>query len=583
MKFIKELLDYAVSRNLLSGENLLELLVTGIYVPDPRRIAEALEKRKTLNRLRLHSPLEIDEEDLLEAGSVPRSYSPDRRRWKGKKHSVGPELTCEQLNALVQEEMDNLVKKYSRFQALWYSWMAGKLAQVFADGFTLNDVYFLLGVELRDYHEFSGSVQAAYRQLLRQRKTVGSKYLWVMKSPDVERMAEFTRFQQELLQEVKALYEKDRETFARLSSQDGKLNFPSWEKAVQADMTSMKVWKILNLAAEPVLQETIEQVLSWKTELEFARKLDLNYVTELLANLENRDWSSLTVITARKIDDIILKSVVIPKDVQEIEDGAFEDCKTLVSVVIPRGVKKIGKKAFKDCTSLVSVEMPKGLKEIGEYAFYCCSSLTSLKIPRSVTEIGGHAFASCSSLTSVVIPKGVRVIWEETFSRCFGLASVVIPETVTEIGYAAFGGCCSLRHVVIPESVTKIGKEAFIACRPEKMLLSANGKILLDVPLGLSGEFVIPNGVEVIAPCVFCNRCSLESVVIPEGVKVIGQGAFNGCSSLMFAEIPQSVEVIENSAFCDYQALKTRIPDRLTKIGYDVFQKCSGHYEHGNN
>lgn len=578
MKFVKELLDYAVPRDLLSEENLLELDAMEIYKPDPKKLAEAREKKKILNRLRLHAPLEIDEEEILEAGSIPRSLSPDRRYRKSKKHSVEPELTCEQLDAFVQEEWDNIVKQSPRFQALWDSWKAGKLAHVFADGFTLNDVYIVLGVELRDYHDFSGPVQVAYRQLLQKRKTIGSKYLWVRKSPKVERMAEFAIFQQELFEEVKTLYERDRETFARLSSQNGKLNFPSWEKAVQTDMTSMKVWTILDLTAEPVLPETIEQVTSWKTELDFARKLDLNYVTELLTNLENRDWSSLSVITSRKIDNTILKSVVIPRDVQEIESSAFEDCKTITSLVIPRGVRKIGKKAFKDCIALVSVAISKSVKEIGEYAFYRCSSLTSVAIPRSVTEIGGHAFASCTSLKSVVIPKGVKVIWEETFSRCFALTSVVIPETVTEIGYAAFGGCCALRSVEIPESVTKIGREAFIACKPEKMLLSTNGKILLDVALDMSGEFVVPDCVEVIAPCVFCER-DITSVVIPEGVKIIGHGAFRNCAVLKSAKIPKSVEVIENCAFCGCQSLKTRIPSRLTKMEYDVFQPCPGHYE----
>ena len=72
MKFIKELLDYAVLKDLLSGENLLELQDQGIYKADPKKIAEALEKKKRLNRLRLHAPLEIDEEDLLEAGCQGR-------------------------------------------------------------------------------------------------------------------------------------------------------------------------------------------------------------------------------------------------------------------------------------------------------------------------------------------------------------------------------------------------------------------------------------------------------------------------------------------------------------------------------
>lgn len=551
MRLIDELVEFAIRNDLLTEDLVEKLKSRGVKIPD-----NYVGRKKPRMRREVSPPLEIDIEDVLEAGSIPRSLSPDRRHKRIKNHSGRKELTWEQLEAIVQMKWDELAKKFPRYQSLWDSWKKGKLEQILADGFTLNDVYAVLSVELADCGEFSESVQAEYSEFLLLKQVIGKKFVWGLQYPLIVRMMEFTEFQEKLFQEIRRMYETDRERFASLSSQNGKLTFPYWEKSVQTDVTSMQIWMILNLTGEPVVPGIVEEVMNWKTSLEIARKFKPNYVKELVANLENRDWSSLTVITDQKIENTVLKSVVIPKEILEIKNSAFAECETLTSVVIHEDVN-----------------------EIGDHAFFRCTSLEAVEIPDGVTDIGGYAFSTCTSLKSAVIPKGLKVIREETFSRCISLPAVVIPENVTEIQYAAFAGCWSLRSVDIPESVTSIGKEAFIVSRPEKMLLSTNGKILLDVPLDVSDKFVVPKGVEAIGPCVFCHRRSLTSVEIPEGVKKIGYGAFCGCTSLKYAKIPQSVKMIENCAFSGCANRETQIPDNLTMIGYDLFQDCSGHHQ----
>ena len=90
---------------------------------------------------------------------------------------------------------------------------------------------------------------------------------------------------------------------------------------------------------------------------------------------------------------------------QEIEEKAFEDCKSLTSVTLPKGLKEIGTKAFYNCKALTSVTLPKGLAQIGESAFVGCDSLTSIVIPESVEKIGISAFDDCPNLT-IHAPKG---------------------------------------------------------------------------------------------------------------------------------------------------------------------------------
>ena len=61
--------------------------------------------------------------------------------------------------------------------------------------------------------------------------------------------------------------------------------------------------------------------------------------------------------------------VLIPKEVTEIGDMAFADCKGLRVVTIPEGVRTIGKRAFFRCRQLVDISIAWSVRTIGEQAF----------------------------------------------------------------------------------------------------------------------------------------------------------------------------------------------------------------------
>ena len=56
-------------------------------------------------------------------------------------------------------------------------------------------------------------------------------------------------------------------------------------------------------------------------------------------------------------NDINLKSIAIPKNVEYIESFAFENAKSLTSITIPSNVTSIGKKAFNGCESMTFVKV----------------------------------------------------------------------------------------------------------------------------------------------------------------------------------------------------------------------------------
>ena len=233
----------------------------------------------------------------------------------------------------------------------------------------------------------------------------------------------------------------------------------------------------------------------------------------------------------------------IPDGIEIIAGGAFEYCRGLTSVTIPNSVTSIGQKAFYGCRGLKTIIIPASVQTIGTAAFSDCVNLTviqvsainpyysavdgvlynknktilhqfpagktgSFDIPNTVIEISGYAFYGCSGLTSVTIPNSVTSIGEEAFQYCSGLTSVTIPNSVTSIGNYAFYGCTGLTSPVY------------------------NAHLFAYMPSSYSGEYTIPDGIEIISSTAFYSWSNLTSVTIPNSVTSIGDYAFSVCSGL---------------------------------------------------
>ena len=196
---------------------------------------------------------------------------------------------------------------------------------------------------------------------------------------------------------------------------------------------------------------------------------------------------------------------------------------------------------------ITSVIIYEGITGMCEYAFFECANLTSVTIPNSVTTIGEAAFRKCAALTSVTIPSSVTSIGEDAFLECTGLTSVTIPESVTSLGERAFALCKNLHAVTFPNSVTGVGLDAF----GNSGLASPvyNGHVFAYLPEKYSGDFTIPEGIQMIAGGAFSNCIRMTSVTISSSVTAIGENAFWGCDSLSSISIPSGVTSIGEYAF----------------------------------
>lgn len=104
---------------------------------------------------------------------------------------------------------------------------------------------------------------------------------------------------------------------------------------------------------------------------------------------------------------------------------------------------------------------------------------------------------------------------------------------------------------------------------------SLDGKKLLCA-YGLSGDYIIRDGVEMICNDAF-SRCGLLcSLTLPSGVSRIGAWAFSGCKSLAVLTLPSGLTSIGGSAFEGCSSLENlTLPDSVTHIGRGAFGECS--------
>lgn len=144
---------------------------------------------------------------------------------------------------------------------------------------------------------------------------------------------------------------------------------------------------------------------------------------------------------------VSLKQIDIPASVEEIDNRAFEDCRSLETLTFggkqpaskpglrmeaaESQLRKIGNWAFYNAHQLQHLEIPEGVEEIGDGAFYGCTYLQDLILPKSIKAIGDNCFALCSHLERIDIEALTPpTIFARTFFDVSRQIPVYVPEDV---------------------------------------------------------------------------------------------------------------------------------------------------------
>lgn len=330
----------------------------------------------------------------------------------------------------------------------------------------------------------------------------------------------------------------------------------------------------------------------------------------------------------------MLKEVVVPDGVSELDDYAFENCANLVHVELPQSVVTFGRGVFDGCpklqlkfdlvipdgtswvqwsayeglTFITSVSLPGGYLRIERSAFEGCTGITNLIFRGSVHSIGSRAFAGCTGLRELALTNAFASVSDasidnEAFLGCNGLTSVTIPEGVGRVGSRAFGNCANLvSATVLSTDFYRYGGMygVFQGCGKFTDLsvkLPADGFSLAHSLDGIADNLLnltvlpgatempmhslyycqnvqtltLPEGMVTIGSSAAWSCTSLEKVVLPSTLKIVGSGAFMGCTNLSEATLPQGLQGIGSYAFSGCKIAHPRIPNSVSDILWKAF------------
>ena len=269
----------------------------------------------------------------------------------------------------------------------------------------------------------------------------------------------------------------------------------------------------------------------------------------------------------------ILETIVIPEGVREIGKSTFEGCITLKNITLNKDIQRIDDNAFNllvnGTASVAKVNLKdcEELEYIGNYAFQGCNNIEEIVLPDSIKHIGAYAFEITKAQTNFFEAaakssdeKDRYWIVGDTLLGAYvanDQTEVRIPEGIKHIAGSAL---CGWDSIYVPEDTTG---------------LSVAGTSKYNITNNVTALY-LPEGLETIGNMAFFRMAGVEKIDLPSSLRTIGSDAFYFCSSLTEVTGGENLREIGDSAFYYCSALKAfRVPETVTEIGASVFGGCS--------
>lgn len=345
----------------------------------------------------------------------------------------------------------------------------------------------------------------------------------------------------------------------------------------------------------------IDKYLGNSTNVVIPEEIDGHSVTSIggQAFFENNTVKSISIPSSvRKIEDggaftrcKNLETVSIPENAQleYIGEWAFNDCEKLKNVTLPSSIRILALSCFEGCKALKELLLPEGVEEVGQNT-YSGTSVTAIHIPSTCTFFS--LVNNPSSLESITVAPGNSVYqahegvlyvldqwvpdtpkdWAlllyprakasteytvpDFCSHIFGDAFIVDPGDSLFLQTLYIGDCdatsgtmggCSLSRIrcrIVPAETNPYYKSV------DGMILSKDGKTLLQVPAKLGDTIIVPDSVKTIEAYA-AERGYFTKVVLPEGITHISGAAFWQHQGKFSIYLPASLTYIVPDAFQD--------------------------------
>lgn len=220
--------------------------------------------------------------------------------------------------------------------------------------------------------------------------------------------------------------------------------------------------------------------------------------------------------------------------IEEIPDGALEDCWQIETVLLPSTVKTIGSSAFRS-TGITAISLPDGLVTIKDYAFRNCDFLNEIVFPNTVKSLPYYCCYGSDNLHYVTLPDALTYMDSYAFASC-DIYSINIPGTLKRIPDYAFHENRNLAVLTLNEGTEEIGNNSFGYAAITALTLPSSMRTLDHS---------------------FYNCKKLADLNLNEGLERITYYAFQGCESLTKLVLPSSLLYLTDYPFYDCPNIKT--------------------------
>ncbi len=292
-------------------------------------------------------------------------------------------------------------------------------------------------------------------------------------------------------------------------------------------------------------------------------------VTEIGESILNFNTGLQEVTIEAKLSDLKdicnscsnLTKVTIP-DGLKILNG-FWGCYDLESITIPESVETIEARAIA-YTGIKSVYIPANVTEIQEGAFICNENLRNLAVAKENTNYhvqtemlfnnNGILLTTTNRIQGEIsLPENCTRIGDFVFANYENITKITIPESIKEIGEQAFVNCKNLSEINVHSDIVKIGRRAFesTAHYYEESNWERGVYYLENYALEIAEVecAYFRKGCTLICEQVCEKNTDVKKVVLPESIKYIGKKAFHSCSDLESVIGGGQIEQIGEMAF----------------------------------
>jgi len=247
---------------------------------------------------------------------------------------------------------------------------------------------------------------------------------------------------------------------------------------------------------------------------------------------------------------------------------------SITEVVLSDSITEIPAKAFADFTNLTKVTLPSAIRTIPNEAFKNCTALKSVTIPSSVTRIGDSAFENCTSLNlcdkngGYAFANGIKFIGQKAFGGVMENTEccISLPSSLEKLGKYAF--CMKNAEYYINSISTEFGENSLICAQVYAPFDSTVFDYLFDLDelivcrystswkyedktLTISGNFDMPDYMNISAVPWQEYADEIENIVVEEGVRTLGDYAFNSMPNLKSISLPSTITYIGKMSLCN--------------------------------